>query len=255
MDILSYVMGKKAGGSGGGGSSVTIVSFAEGTDDEVAAMIDAARAGTIDLQTDGGWAVGDRRTIHVEAFTGGNSTAHAAQDIDIVISQFGDYNDCGCLFQFDFVDCLSEGEQLNSTATNEGGYGATKMYTATLPAMVEALPAWLQSRLKTFDVLASAGDLSTEIVNVSGNKLALRSEVEIFGEAKNSVAGEGTQIPYYQTAANRSKKRGSGSAINWWTRSPHPTYRSEFCIYHQSGAMSADATADGRWGLSPFGCI
>ena len=54
--------------AGGGGGGVTIVPWSTGTDEEIAAMIAAAHAGKINLQTDGGWAVGDVRSITVGAF-------------------------------------------------------------------------------------------------------------------------------------------------------------------------------------------
>ena len=61
-------------------AGVECASFLTATDAQIAAMIDAARQGTIDLQTDCGWAVGDVRSIHVDAWTGGNNVAHAAED-------------------------------------------------------------------------------------------------------------------------------------------------------------------------------
>jgi hypothetical protein len=217
-------------------------------------MIDAARQGTIDLQTDGGWCVGDMRPIDISAFTGGNNTSHAAQTIDIAITQFGDYMNCGCLFQFDFVEELATGQRMNATNTNVGGYGESEMKTTTIPALVAALPNWLQSRLKTFDVLASAGNKSTEIVTVSGNQLALRSEIEIFGTTTHSAAGEGSQIEWYKIAAGvYVKRRGRiGSNSAWWERSPRTGDADSYCC--ATNGMNYYRAIDTN-GLSPFGCI
>lgn len=235
---------------------VKLVSFTYGSDADIAAMIDAARAGTIDLQEDGGWVVGDYRTIHIDAFTGGNNVAHAAQDIDIVITEFGDYNECGSLFQFDFVESLTAGQRMNATATNVGGYGATEMYTTTLPALVDALPSWLKSRLLEFDVLVSAGNKSTTIETVSNNKLALRSEIEIFGTTSYSAADEGSQVKWYKAGASpRTKRQGrTGSANYWWERSPDSGSSYNFC-YVSSNGNASYYTASLTCGLAPFGCI
>lgn len=239
--------------SGGGG--VNIVSWASGSDADVAAMIDAAQAGTIDLQQDGGWAVGDVRTIHIDAFTGGGNTAHAAQDIDIVITSFDEYMSCGNVMQFDFKDALATGQRMNGTSTNAGGYGSSEMKTTTLPALVNALPAWLKELLREFSVLASAGSKSDTIETITGNKLALRSEVEIFGSTSFSKAGEGSQIDYYKTESNRIKKRGhSGSSNAWWERSPRHNAYEYFCAVLSSGGANTD-TANTPLSVAPFGCV
>ena len=234
-------------------SGVKIVNFTYGSDAEIAAMIDAARLGTIDLQSDGGWAVGDTRTIHLSAFTGGGDKAHAAQDIDIAISEFGDYMSCGCLFQFDFVEALATTQRMHSSNVNS--YENSEMVTTTLPALVAALPSWLQSRLKTFSVAVGTGGGTSTVDTVTGNKLALRSEIEIFGATSYSPAGEGYQIEWYKAGGARVKRQGrTGSAYYWWERSPYASNSSFFCcVYNNGGADYYSAST--AYGLAPFGCI
>ncbi len=248
-------------------AGVKLVSFSFGTDEEIAAMIDAARNGTIDLQTDGGWRVGDMRRIHLDAWTGGNNVSHAATDLDIVIAEFGDYNSCGCLFQFEFFEFVTETQRMASSNTNVGGYSATEMYTTTLPAMAEALPEWLKSRMKTFSVLVGAGNGSSEIETVGNNKLALRSEAEVFGTSEHSAPGEGTE-----TARNKLGKKvpnkykggsfSGGAGLNWWLRSPSIGSTEKFvratwgtATGDPAYAFPADYNASGTYGVSPFGCI
>ncbi len=234
---------------------VEIVSFEWGSNAQIAAMIDAAHAGTIDLQRDAGWRVGNMRKIHIDAFTGGGNTAHAAQDIDIVITSFENYNNCGCVLQFDFAEALAEGQRINASDTNAGGYGATEMKTVTLPALVEALPTWLKDRLLTFNVLASAGNASGVIETVTNNQLALRSEIEVFGASLSSYAGEGSQIEYYELSGTRAKGIGySGSNDLWWERSPKSGSSSGFCSVNGLGAR-AYYPASCTYGCAPFGCI
>ena len=243
-------------------AGVNLVSFTWGSDADVAAMIDAARNGDIDLQADGGWRVGDVRTIHLDAFTGGNNVSHAAQDLEIVITEFGDYNSCGSLFQFDFAECVTGEQRMAATATNTGGYGVTEMYTTTLPAMAEALPSWLKTRLRTFSVLTGEGDQSTEIEAVQNNKLALRSEVEVFGVNAHSVPGEGSWITFYRFSEDVRKKGTersiglSSSGKNWWLRGPDPASGVKFC--NVGGTLSPPNTstiANALMFLAPFGCV
>lgn len=249
-------------------AGVKLVSFSFGTDEEIAAMIDAARNGTIDLQTDGGWQVGDMRRIHLDAWTGGNNVSHAATDLDIVIAEFGDYNNCGCLFQFEFFEIVTEKERMSAenVNTNVGGYSVTGMYTTTLPAMVEALPTWLKTRLKTFNVLVGAGDQSSEIETVGNNKLALRSEVEVFGTSTHSAPGEGTMTARNKLGKNAANKyRGgsssSDSSLIWWLRSPSISSNTQFVgagfgnATGTSSAIAVDLWTSYSYGISPFGCI
>lgn len=248
-------------------AGVKLVSFSFGTDEEIAAMIDAARNGDIDLQADGGWAVGDKRTINMDAWTGGNNTAHVAEDLDIAISEFGDYNNCGCLFQFDFVNAPSDTQRMNSSNTTVGGYGATEMYTTTLPAMVEALPEWLKSRLKTFSVLVGAGNQSTEIETVGNNKLALRSQVEVTGNSSGTAPGEGTQqITLYSFGRHSMVKYIGPTYVNtdnkdWCFRSPYIGNSTRYAGIRSGSSTNTfeptlqnyDATSKMR--IIPFGCI
>lgn len=243
--------------SGGGGGGVTIVPFATGTDEQIVAMIQAAHAGTIDLQADGGWAVGDTRTISISAFAGGGSASHPAQDIEIVISSFADYMNCGCVLQFDFNTPVASGQRMgpDDNKGNIGGYGASEMKTTTLPALVNALPAWLKDSLIEFSCLSSAGSKSSTITTISGNKLALRSEVEITNTTSYSFSGEGSQIPYYITTTNRAKKI-SQTPVAYWTRSPSKSSQWQYAYISGGGTAQANAQwLDGDYYLAPFGCL
>ena len=238
-------------------AGIPMVSWTWGTDEQLAAMLDAAQAGTIDLQTDGGWRVGDLRKIHIDAWTGGNNVAHAAEDLCIVITSFDEYENSGNVLQFDFFDCCTGQVRMNSSSTTVGGYGATEMYITTLPALVEALPAWLKSRLRTFSVQASKGgsELSTA-ETVTGNKLALRSLVELTGSGLNG-AQEGTQVDYYRLGTEVLKKNRFSLTSNpnpesWWTRSAQGA--SQYYIISTSGTTSS-AMVTNTSALAPFGCL
>lgn len=241
--------------SGGGG--VEIVPWATGTDEQIVAMIQAAHDGDIDLQTDGGWAVGDTRTISISAFTAGGNVAVAAQDIDIVITSFDDYMSCGNVLQFDFKDALAQKVRINSTASNTGGWGSSEMKTVTMPALVSALPSWLSENLIEFSVLSASGGGSSEtLVTVGGNKLALRSTNEVIGNTWWTIGGEGTQLSYYTTASNRVKKLGkNGSADYWYSRSPRHNLSVQWMAIKPDGSDVGNYSADTAEGVAPFGCL
>lgn len=236
-------------------TALEIVSWASGTGEQLSNMLQSAHAGYLDLYRDAGWRVGDTKTITIDSFTTAQNVTVPSQSIDIVITSFSEYEGCGNILQFDFKDCLSTKFRMNASNTNAGGYDSTEMYNSTLPALVNALPSWLKNSLITFNVKASAGSQSATIETIGNNKLALRSEIELFNGSGNSKSGEGVYVPYYDSNAKRVKKIGhSGSAGNWWERSPGGSGSAAFCHVYSNGSGDANA-ASYTYGVAPFGCI
>lgn len=255
-----------------GGGSVEIVPWSSGTDEQIAAMIDAAHNGDIDLQTDGGWAVGDVRTISISAFSGGysdsafNVKSHSAQSIDIVITSFDEYNNCGNVLQFDFKDSLSNRlkmdfviENSSSKPNNIGGYEVSKVNTSLIPALINALPSWLKERLVTFDIKTTVGGGSSTIVTSTGYKLALRSVTEIMGNVTYAINGEGEQLAYYsESINNKRKKEGHGGSYeDYWTRTAYTGDSTQYVkIINNSNSMSTYPNGSGESRpVAPFGCL
>lgn len=226
-------------------NGIKLVSFCYGSDEDVAAMIDAAHQGLIDLQTDGHWHVGDTRIISVGAFTGSNNTNQAAKGYKIAISQFGDYNECGSVLQFDFLTNTTEGFRMFGSSPY--AYSRSEMYLTTLPAFVEALPTWLKNRLIPFTVTATSigAYITNNVETVTNNKLALRSAKEITGtEVSYFPEPDTTRIDLYKFGANRivtshCRHAYTGSYWNYYTE--------------YSGTGSENLSA-GRV-IAPFGCL
>lgn len=238
--------------------SVKVVTWAGGTDQEIADMVDAHYAGLLNLRDY--WAVGQVREFNLAAMPAtGVGESHAAQKVQIALSNVGGLNfedGTEVAFQWDQVDALAETGYMNSSDTNSGGYDGSKRAPWCDNVYPAAFPAVAQKYLfrKKFNIKTSAGSKSTTIVT-SAHKCALRSEVEIFGTTTYSVAGEGTQVQRYKTAANRVKKQGiSGSAYYWWERSPYASIATYFCDVYSDGTASLN-NASGTRGIAPFGCI
>ena len=250
-------------------NGIQLVPFEYGTDAQIAAMIDGAHQGLIDLQTDGGWAIGDVREVAFNSFTvlNENGNIQSAGKLQMIISSFDDYNNCGCLFQFDFVQCFDTGAYMNTTSTNSGGYGGSYMCTTAIPSAVNALPEWLRTRLKTFDVVVGVGGGSSEVETVSGNKLAIRSESEVYGSSTISAPDGGTLIPIYKHY--RDKGRGidlQGQTLvgyyGWWLRDPRVDNTTEFCRVQRVNSQAVGSynahSSYGGWPpvmLALFGCL
>ena len=231
-----------------------IVSWADGTDEEVAAMVAAADAGKLNLSDY--WNAGDARTVQLSAMAGSVVNAnesHAAQSVQLVLTDPGHYtlaNGKKCNFVVLQKDCLKETGVMNAQGTNRGGWDACPRRTWCNSVYYNAVPASLRGIFKQFKVRTAKGP--TE----STDWFSLFSEKEIFGSttyANSSAESQNTQLNWYKTSSNRIKRMNS-SAYYWWERSPGSGNTSYFCRVDSGGSAYAIYASSG-YGLAPFGCI
>lgn len=161
-----------------------------------------------------------------------------AYRIDIIGKNHDTYASGGTApLTFQMHDCYDETKQMNSRSTNSGGWTNCDMRSTHLPAILDLMPAEVQAAIREVQKKTSAGSQSSSI-QTTNDKLFLLSEIEIFGSATDSFAGEGTQYAYYQ-AGNSTLKNRNGSAGNWWERSPRSNYSSTFCRVLSDGYAGA----------------
>ena len=239
-------------------NNVKVVSWADGTDEEIAAMVAAADAGKLTLSDH--WHVGDERTVQLSAMSAtGVGEAHAAQNVQFVLTDPGHYtlaNGKACNFVVLQKDSLSEYGYMNSSATNSGGWNNCARRTWCNNVYRNAVPASLRGIFKQFKVRTASGSGSG--VTESTDWFSLFSEKEVFGSttyANSSAESQNTQLNWFKTSSNRIKKNGmNGSASYWWERSPYSGDSYNFC--YVTGSGNADIWyAYNTLGLAPFGCI
>lgn len=237
---------------------VEIVSWADGTDEQVAAMVAAADAGQIDLSDY--WSEGDTRTVQLSAMSGSVANAdesHAAQSVQFVLTDPGHYtlaNGKKCNFVVLQKDCLKETGVMNAQGTSSGGWESCPRRTWCNSVYRNAIPSTLRGIFKQFKVRTANGSGSG--VTESTDWFSLFSEKEIFGSttyANRSAESQNTQLNWYKTSSNRIKRMNS-SAYYWWERSPRSGNSYHFCYVHSDGYAGASSAYNGR-GLAPFGCI
>ena len=239
---------------------VEIVSWSDGTDEQIAAMVAAADAGKINLSDY--WHEGDTRTVHLSAMSGSVSNAnesHAAQNVQFVLSDPGHFtlaNGKPCNFVVLQKDCLKETGVMNQSNTNSGGWNSCQRRTWCNNVYRNAIPASLRGIFKQFKVRTANGSGSG--VTESTDWFSLFSEKEVFGSttyANSSAESQNTQLNWFKTSSNRIKKNGmNGSADYWWERSPNSGKSYTFCDVTDSGTAD-NWDANYTFGLSPFGCI
>lgn len=139
--------------------------------------------------------------------------------------------------------------QMNTTNTNAGGWKSSAMRTTNINNIVNAMPADMKAIVKPVNKLTSKGNKSNEIETTS-DSYWLFSEVEIFGAATNSVAGEGKQYHIFTDSASRIKTLGmNGASTYWWERSPLRGSTTGFCSVGTSGSPSSSSSANTSSGV------
>lgn len=259
-------------------TELKIVTFAGGTDAEIANMIQAHYNDKINIADY--WAVGDTRTVSLSAMAAtGVGESHRAQTVQFVIGDFehdelttpinGHSKAAVTLLQ---KDCLmdasnasnpvngngnTENGYMNSSDTNVGGWKNCARRIWCNNVFFAALPSAWQSMVKTVNKKASVGNMQSTIETVQ-DKIFLAAEIEIFGSITDSFAGEGTQYQYYKNAtANRYKmpKWNSQYVSNtYWERSPYGGNTANICCVHGNGGTDYSYTTRVR-GISNCLCI
>lgn len=240
------------------------VTWANGTDEEIVAMVEAADQGVINLSDY--WAVGDIRTVQLSAMSAtGVGESHSAQEVDLVLMHAGGYTlnaavasgRTTCSFIVGQKDSLATKGYMNSSGTNSGSWNGSARRTWCNNVFRNAIPSTLRAIFKQFKtVTAQTYNGSTNQTSV--DYFALPAEREVF-DARNSCNQTEYnalfQFDYYKTASNRVKKLGkTGTASPWWERSPYRSDSANFCIVGSSGSAN-DSDASIAYGLAPFGCI
>ena len=119
--------------TGGDTGTVEIVTWADGTDEQIAAMVAAMDAGTLSIE-DTGWAVGDERQVTLSAMEAtGVGESHAEQTVTLVLMDSQHYTlteataggDTKDHFVVGLKNCLNEAGYMNSSYTNSGYFSST----------------------------------------------------------------------------------------------------------------------------------
>lgn len=255
-----------------------IVAFADGTDAEIEKMIEAHYAGKINISDY--WAVGDKRTIHHNAMDAtGVSESHRANDYayviigiehDDLVTAINGKTKAAITIQTErmlYLDTTTEYNAsynashecgyINGSSTNSGGWEGCVRRTWCNNVYKKCLPTYIQNMMKQVEKLTSAGSRSSTI-KTSNDYAFLLSEIEIFGSAAYSYAGEGKQYQYFKNAtANRYKKpRFDDSLVSghYWERSPYFGSESRFCHVGVSGDSHYN-DASNSYGIVPCLCI
>ena len=144
--------------------------------------------------------------------------------------------------------------QMNMSQTNSGGWKSSAMRTSTMATMKGYLPDDWEAIIKPVNKASGRGGGSSSGTETVSDSCFLLAEIEIFGSAKHSVSGEGTQYAYYKAGNSKIKSKG-GSANYWWERSPCSGNSVNFCRVNSNGNSDNKGNALGSTGVAFGFCV
>ena len=243
------------------------ITWADGTDEEICAMVEAADQGKINLADY--WSVGDIRTVQLSAMAAtGVEESHAAQTATLVLMDktctgltFATATSGGKTkpsFIVGLKNSLAEAGYMNAMRTNANGWSGSERRTWCNNVFRMAIPSGLRGIFKQFKWKQGQGGGNSSGLLETTDYFGFAPEKAVFGSNTYSFADEAAlyaQWAWYQTAANRIKKKGeSGSTNFWWECSPLSGYSYHFCSVNSDGSANGNL-ANVNGGLAPFGCI
>ena len=252
-----------------------IVTFADGTDDEITKMIEAHYAGKINIGDY--WAVGDKRIIHHNAMAAtGVSESHKANNYvyviigiehDDLVTAINGKTKAAITIQTErmlYLDTTTEyngsydtshehGYMNSSRTKNSDGWEKCARRTWCNNVYRKCLPIYIRNIMKQVKKLTSVGN-TNNMIKTSNDYAFLPSEIEVFGGTIYSFSGEGHQYQYFKNATANSYKKprcdSDCASGYWWERSPYSNNSLTFCFVNGDG--SADANyADNTYGVAP----
>ena len=219
--------------------ALTIVTWADGSLEDIAKMLEAHYAGTIDVADY--WAVGDTKTISLSAMGAtGVGESHDTQNVELTIIGIKHDNlksavngKTKAAITVQMKNCLNNAGYMfsNYSGPSYSLWSDSPRRTWCNNIFKSSLPTALKNIVKTVTKktwrychsnYSNYSNYRTQ--QSTEDDCFLLSEFEVFGTqglssgTYGSVGDDGTQYDYYKTTSNRIKNKDS-SAYYWWLRS------------------------------------
>ena len=142
---------------------------------------------------------------------------------------------------------------MNNTDTNHGGWELSLMRKNVMPLIKAALPSDLKAVIKTSTIYTdNTGGTIDVVPTATQDDVFLLAEYEVSGSAFGQESTYLKQYAYYSAGNSKVKYKhnSTGSAANWWLRSPDVYSSDTFCIVQIRGNVGECLTSE-PYGVSP----
>lgn len=266
--ILDFVIPKgdkgEPGSSGGTGTEepgpndseeLKIVTWADGTDEEIIAMIEAHYNGDINISNY--WAVGDSRSISLSAMSATYvRESHNAQTQEFIIIGI-EHDDLveavkgktKAAITVQMKNVMDNTGCMNTSNSKTCEWGTSDRRNWCNEVFKNAIPAILSNNIKLVQKKYYYGKISNDYCFIL-------HYVEMFAAKDgSSEAQDGTQYKYYQTAS-KVKHNKNNVASSYWTRKPYVSGNTKGFFYvSTNGSNVIGSGGYSYYGISPAFCI
>lgn len=245
-------------------NSIKPVTWADGTDEEIASMLEKHYNGEINIHDY--WHVGDERVIHIAAHAGVSPDAkNPAQDVVMVLMNEGGRElvepingITECAFIVGQKDCLSVSGRINKRETNKALWQNSNRRSWCNTTYYNAIPESIRKIFKMHINKTSQAKVSNSLY-VTKDYFSIASQHEVLNVTTDANASESnnTMFKYYATASHRKKYFGvaRSSAAQYWTRSPSSRNGSNMNYINIAGTGRGQTNWTSPYGIAPFGVI
>ena len=249
-----------------------IVSWANGTTEEISMMLKAHYAGKINVADY--WKVGDVRKEQLNAIPSGTTgESQSAQEISLVIiginhddlkNKRGNVSKAAITVQT--LNCLSTKGYISSdyAGPQYALWSISQRRTWCNNDFINALSTLkglIKPVVKLSNRHADSKYSSSRQQETTEDYAFLLSQWEVWGSQQitssyGTLPAEGNQYEYMKTNSNRIKSIGS-STDYWWTRSSHVNNNNYawFALVNTSGSYDYNNIADENSGIAPAFCL
>ena len=205
--------------------------------------------------------VGDTKKVSIG---GTNYTVRVANNTTPTECNDINFSQTACGFVVEFADIV-ENRQMNSTATNVGGWKDSAMRTYANGAFFNNLPENLRNVIIDTKVVSGHGSTTGETNFPSTDKIYLLSAHEVWEDGtSNQVSSKDTawdktrQLDYYANIGegvttdsySDAIKKNNGSNSSWWLRAAASAGDVGFLRVNNNGDWG-NSYADNHYGLAP----
>lgn len=237
------------------GTGVSGITWADGTDEEIIAMIAAHYAGELNIYDY--WHVGDERVVKINAMQEIDGVVtHPTQEVTLVLMNKGGKtleDGSECLFVVGQKMCLLNEGAMNLRANQGKNWANCNRRTWCNEVYYNALPETLRTIFKKHKNITAEAYNSTTL-NETWDYFALPAIKEVTSTSTGNTTEYNTLAGPWEWYASRTTNYYN-KQLQWWFRSMNDSY--SYCVagYNGSSSPTYSTTDININGIAPFGCI